>query len=471
MLNFDPSSSDEGSPPKRLRFASPPTDLVGSPKPTSTQRRLSDYFRASRSGPSASPVSCEGLGGRPTFGGGLSSPSPGARPLQPRRLLASLPFALSSPPKSLASPPALGASTAEALPQPQLQQEAQPAPLSLRGVQAIVLPGSRPLVFRKMEVATQREEVQLAQGLLDQDLRVVVKVQTYVWRRGMKKKRTPFVAKERISAEARLTHRCARADEAHAVVHAFDDRVGFMTAPQGLVDLRSLLAENLDRKGEALTPPQRAALALRCAPELLRHLKRCADHKVVFADLKPGNVVLRRDGTGMLIDFGEAYSIPQDPADPRPLEFAMNYSPPWVNSQEGTNYASDAFAAGLVLLELALGVEGQLKIRNLDVGTDKMATSSQQLEKLDPENWQSTRAQVAAHSDALAAAIFDHLLLPKADYDPAMLTELADSLEKASRADVAPQTQAQLDARLEAWENAHSGCLALLSAGVGELKD
>lgn len=81
-------------------------------------------------------------------------------------------------------------------------------------------------------------------------------------------------------------------------------------------------------------------------------------HGVIHRDVKPGNILLRTDGTPLLTDFGIAHLAEQTSAQTRTGEVVGSpayLAPEQVNGTPPTS-AVDVYALGLVLLECATGV-------------------------------------------------------------------------------------------------------------------
>ena len=80
-------------------------------------------------------------------------------------------------------------------------------------------------------------------------------------------------------------------------------------------------------------------------------------HLVVHCDLKPSNVLVRSDGTPVLLDFGIARALDHAPVPPSrgTAIFTPNYASPEQRRGDIVTTASDIHALGLLLFELASG--------------------------------------------------------------------------------------------------------------------
>lgn len=73
---------------------------------------------------------------------------------------------------------------------------------------------------------------------------------------------------------------------------------------------------------------------------------------VVHGDIKPGNVMVDRDGRLRLLDFGIARLLNEMPDDGTVRYFTARYAAPEVSAGQGPTISSDIFSLGVVLAEL-----------------------------------------------------------------------------------------------------------------------
>ncbi|HET6546596.1 MAG TPA: serine/threonine-protein kinase [Rhodanobacteraceae bacterium] len=89
-------------------------------------------------------------------------------------------------------------------------------------------------------------------------------------------------------------------------------------------------------------------------------------HLIVHCDLKPSNVLVREDGSPVLLDFGIArvldrMNAPTPVSDPlTPHYFTPGYASPEQRRGEAVTTASDIYALGLILFELVTGRKAQI---------------------------------------------------------------------------------------------------------------
>jgi alkyl hydroperoxide reductase subunit AhpC/predicted Ser/Thr protein kinase len=201
-------------------------------------------------------------------------------------------------------------------------------------------------------------------------------------------KRKVFESREAVLAEARAA---AKLNHPHVcTVYAVDEEDGLPVIAMEHLDghpLSQVISEGLERDA-----------ALELATEIASGLAAAHGENVVHGDLKPANIIVTKDGTAKILDFGLAKSQPaadashgesrpEPPQDVAPdrakdagaIEATMVYAGPasFVNkdvsdqasvirgtpaymSPEQANYfpateASDVFSLGLMLFELLTG--------------------------------------------------------------------------------------------------------------------
>ena len=127
-----------------------------------------------------------------------------------------------------------------------------------------------------------------------------------------------------------------------------------------------LVLEYID--GEPLRGPVAAPEAVRQAIQIARALEAAHDRGMLHRDLKPANVLIARDGTVKLLDFGLAKLLRPTQDDPDDLTHtgahtiagAVLGSPGYMSPEQAAgqplDIRSDVFSFGIVLHELLSGV-------------------------------------------------------------------------------------------------------------------
>lgn len=129
-----------------------------------------------------------------------------------------------------------------------------------------------------------------------------------------------------------------------------------------------LVMERLE--GETLTermrrpPPLRGLEALHIARDVGRALAAAHDTGVIHRDLKPDNIIVCRDGTVKVVDFGIAKALAPEErhrvSEPSLTEAhrvvgTPAYMCPEVITKEGLSPASDLYTLGVILYEMMAG--------------------------------------------------------------------------------------------------------------------
>ena len=127
-----------------------------------------------------------------------------------------------------------------------------------------------------------------------------------------------------------------------------------------------LVLEFID--GEPLRGPVAAREAVRQAIQIARALEAAHDRGILHRDLKPANVLITRDGTVKLLDFGLAKLLRPTREDPDGLTHiaaqtiagAILGSPGYMSPEQAAgkplDIRSDVFSFGIILQELLSGV-------------------------------------------------------------------------------------------------------------------
>lgn len=108
-----------------------------------------------------------------------------------------------------------------------------------------------------------------------------------------------------------------------------------------------------------LSKPIEPAQTLRLALEIAHALAIIHAAGVVHRDLKPGNIMLRTDGTVALIDFGISQSKLTEPATTETGERAISGTPYYMSPEqargEATDERTDLYALGIIVYEMLTG--------------------------------------------------------------------------------------------------------------------
>jgi len=113
------------------------------------------------------------------------------------------------------------------------------------------------------------------------------------------------------------------------------------------------LRERLDR-----SPPPSLAETLRVGREAAQALQYAHEHGIVHRDIKPENILLTRDGSSLLADFGIARSLDADSritAAGVVLGTPRYMSPEQVSGETAVDARSDVYSLGCVLYEMLSG--------------------------------------------------------------------------------------------------------------------
>jgi serine/threonine-protein kinase len=109
-------------------------------------------------------------------------------------------------------------------------------------------------------------------------------------------------------------------------------------------------------KAQKISPNGAMALGI----EIARALSHAHEHGIVHRDVKPANVLVARNGTVRLVDFGIAHDD-RVPSSPEPLEAGSTFGTPAYMSPEQilgepVDARTDVFSLGIVLYQMVAGV-------------------------------------------------------------------------------------------------------------------
>ena len=153
---------------------------------------------------------------------------------------------------------------------------------------------------------------------------------------------------ERVLQEARVLDRLRHPNI--VAVHSVDQENGTV-----LIDMELVRGQNLadllrERGGEPLP----AAEAVRIAVSVLDALAFAHARRILHRDIKPGNILIGRDGVVKLTDFGLAEALGSISVAGGGGTYPY-MAPEDFAEEEASDYRSDLWAVGIVLYEMLTG--------------------------------------------------------------------------------------------------------------------
>jgi serine/threonine protein kinase len=196
----------------------------------------------------------------------------------------------------------------------------------------------------------------------------------------------------------------------HAVAEIYDFRV---TSQYCYIAMEYFPLGHL---GSKLTRPLPVAEALHYTAEIAHALQIIHAAGVVHRDLKPGNIMLRDNGSVALIDFGIARALRAEPGGSAAAAISGTpyYMSPEQARGEPTDERTDLYALGVILYQMLTG-------EKLYVGETTQAILDQHSHAPLP--------RLAAPLDA-AQPLLDRLLAKDAASRPAAARELIEAIER-----------------------------------------
>jgi serine/threonine protein kinase len=181
------------------------------------------------------------------------------------------------------------------------------------------------------------------------------------------------------------------------IVTAFDS--GQVDGPPGFPNLLYLVMEyvdgcDLERHVDEHGPAQ---MAQACAwiQQAARGLNEAHNHNLVHRDLKPSNLLLARDGTVKLVDFGLVRQFSSSLTDPKSTLGTLDFMPPEQcidPSSVGT--LADIYALGATLFWLLTG-------KPLFARASTLTAAMKQLQSVAPRRLRELRPEAPPELEAL----------------------------------------------------------------------
>jgi WD40 repeat protein/tRNA A-37 threonylcarbamoyl transferase component Bud32 len=206
---------------------------------------------------------------------------------------------------------------------------------------------------------------------------------------------------------------------------------------EGPADQAYIVMEFVD--GRPLTEHVRASAMsvdqkLALVAEICDAVQHAHQRRVVHRDLKPGNILVDREGRVKVLDFGVAAVAPEQAAEPEAADTngttgqivgTLAYMAPeqLLGSDRPPDTRSDVYALGVVLFELLAGV------RPLNVEAGSLPEAMRLISSGEPRRLRDAAPEAGADADAIAAKAMQKD--PGARYQS--VGELAEDLRRAIR--------------------------------------
>lgn len=145
----------------------------------------------------------------------------------------------------------------------------------------------------------------------------------------------------------------------------------------GLTVLEEFIeGETLEAKIKNNPPDKKTACRL--AQQICMALSHLHKLEIIHRDIKPSNIMIKPDGTAVLIDFGIARTLSDDSEKDTAILGTLGYAAPEQFGLAQSEAATDLFAVGVLLNMMLVGVHPSVKTATGRLGKIiRKATSTQ----------------------------------------------------------------------------------------------